>query len=222
MTPGALESAVTDAGFYIGGTFTLTPEEAALFSTPGPDALLIGNTGPDMWRRFRQEQGDDGLPDPLNRWTRQRLDRIAGQADALVIYPFDGPPWPPFGQWALRTGQYFESPTGLKIHPRLGLWQAFRAVLVLPEGWPVTMLATETPGRSPCDSCRDRPCLTTCPVGAFSPAGYDVAACRHHVGGPGTDCLNRGCLARHACPVAPDRAYAPDQAAFHMQSFLTP
>ena len=217
MTVLSTEAALADAGLYIGGMFTLTPEEARTFDVNGVNALLIGNAGPDMWRIFMQEQGEDGEPDPLNRWTRRRLGRIAEQAGASVIYPFDGPPWPPFGQWALRTGRYFESPLGLKIHPHFGLWQAFRGVLILPEG---QQTASEGPAQSPCDSCRDKPCLTTCPVGAFSPSGYDVPGCRRHISGPGTDCLNQGCLARHACPVAADRAYAPDQAAFHMRSFL--
>ena len=221
MTVLSTEAALADAGLYIGGMFTLTPEEARTFDVNGVNALLIGNAGPDMWRIFTQEQGEDGEPDPLNRWTRRRLDRIAEQAGASVIYPFDGPPWPPFGQWALRTGRYFESPLGLKIHPHFGLWQAFRGVLVLPADWPVAALTMGEGSRSPCDSCHVKPCLTTCPAGAFSPSGYDVPACRDHLSTAGTNCLSRGCMARHACPVGQDAAYASEQASFHMQAFLT-
>tara|TARA_R110002110_G_scaffold25250_3_gene93819 strand:- start:1103 stop:1762 length:660 start_codon:yes stop_codon:yes gene_type:complete len=218
MTAPSIEAAVADAGLYIAGSFTLTAEEIRIFGTSGASALLVGNAGPALWRLFTEEQGEDGKPDPLNRWTRRRLDRIAGQTGADVIYPFDGPPWPPFGQWALRTGQFFESPLGLKIHPRFGLWQAFRGVLVLSDE---VQIPTGAPARSPCDDCVDKPCLTTCPVGAFSPGYYDVPVCRDHISNAGAECLNRGCLARHACPVGRGAAYAPEQAAFHMRSFLT-
>jgi hypothetical protein len=31
--------------------------------------------------------------------------------------------------------------------------------------------------------------------------------------------MQSGCLARRACPVAPDQRYVQDHAAFHMQAF---
>ncbi|GMQ77036.1 MAG: 4Fe-4S dicluster domain-containing protein [Gammaproteobacteria bacterium] len=73
----------------------------------------------------------------------------------------------------------------------------------------------------PCDTCADKPCLATCPVGAFSDRGYDVPACIDHIGGErGSDCLGGGCLARRACPVGVTYQYAPAQMGFHMRAFL--
>jgi hypothetical protein len=58
-------------------------------------------------------------------------------------------------------------------------------------------------------------------VGAFTTAGYDVAACAAHVAAAaGADCLDLGCRARRACPVAPSGHYRPEQARFHMEAFL--
>ena len=74
---------------------------------------------------------------------------------------------------------------------------------------------------SPCDSCRGRPCLGGCPVGAFSVDGYDVAACAAHLkSAAGADCMTGGCLARRACPVGAEHAHGPEQAAFTMRAFL--
>jgi SAM-dependent methyltransferase len=50
-------------------------------------------------------------------------------------------------------------------------------------------VSTSAPVPSPCETCSGRWCLKTCPVGAFSEAGYDVAACAGHLrSAAGGDC----------------------------------
>ena len=72
----------------------------------------------------------------------------------------------------------------------------------------------------PCATCRDRPCMSTCPVEAHSGKGLDLLTCVRHMDGPdGEDCIQRGCQARRACPVSPEFLYRPEQANFHMDSF---
>jgi epoxyqueuosine reductase QueG len=103
------------------------------------------------------------------------------------------------------------------IHPRIGLWHAWRGVLAFAER---LALAPVEPVASPCDGCAAKPCLTACPVGAFTASGYDVAACVAHLdSGSGGACLAGGCLARLACPVGSEHRYAPPAAAFHMAAF---
>jgi len=109
------------------------------------------------------------------------------------------------------------SPLGMLIHPELGLWHAYRGALAFAER---LALAPVEPVASPCDSCPERPCLTACPVGAFTASGYDVAACVAHLdSGRGGACLTGGCQARLACPVGVEHRYAPAAAAFHMAAF---
>lgn len=178
--------------------------------------ILIGNAGPAMFRRFARER--DPARDTLDGWTRDVVDRLAADLEARAVYPFDvSPPWP-FLTWARRAGAGHVSPLGLNIHPVYGLWHAYRAALLFP----VTFdLPQPSPGAHPCETCRDRPCLSACPVAAFDGKGYDVAACiRHLRPTPDSTCVSRGCLARHACPVGQDFAYAPAQAQFHMRAFL--
>ena len=107
---------------------------------------------------------------------------------------------------------------GLLIHPRYGLWHSYRGALGFREA-----LAVSEPSAvpSPCDSCTGRWCLKTCPVNAFSGAGYDVAACSGYLkSAAGADCMGEGCGARRACPVGAEYAHGVEQANFTMRAFL--
>lgn len=191
--------------------------------------LLVGNAGPDLWRAFlaattAAERAT--ARHPLDQWTKRVLGGIAAGIGARVVFPFEGSPYPPFQRWALRTGGVFPSPIGPLIDPTFGLWHAYRGALLFGE----KLSMPETPKEnSPCESCAEKPCLSTCPVGAFKASGpgdggavrYDVPACVGHVrSAQGRDCLEAGCRARRACPVGRDYIYRPEQAAFHMRKFL--
>ena len=192
---------------------------------PGPDAavpgdpgtlVLVGNAGPAMWRAFAAARPAGA--DPLDAWTRQELCALAHDLGASTLFPFGGPPYLPFQRWAQAAGPVRPSPLGILIHPDYGLWHAYRGALAFADRLDLPA-ADARP--VPCDTCRARPCLTACPVDAFSlPAGYDVAACADHLTSPaGGNCNDFGCRARHACPVGREFAYAPEQAAFHMAAF---
>jgi hypothetical protein len=104
------------------------------------------------------------------------------------------------------------------MHPDFGLWHAYRGALALAEALPVPP-RQERP--SPCASCADKPCLSSCPVAAFTADGYDVTACAGHVAAAaGADCLDLGCRARRACPVGRDYHYPAPQARLHMAAFV--
>lgn len=180
--------------------------------------LMIGNAGSELWQPFREAaESQDGLADPMDRWTETVVGPIARAVGAVAAYPFGGPPFHPFQRWAQRADAVFPSPVGMLVHPAFGLWHAWRAALLFDR--PIVLPPRDS-RPSPCATCRDRPCLGGCPVGAFSQNGYDVPACAAHLrGGAGSDCLDRGCLARHACPVGRPYAYAPEHARFHMGAF---
>ena len=158
----------------------------------------------------RSAEASDGAPDSLDRWSRRVVSRLAEHLGGAAHFPFGGPPWLPFIRWAQRGGPVYPSPIGPLVHPDDGLWHAYRGAIAFRE-------RLELPPRdergSPCESCADRPCLSSCPVGAFSAVGYDVDGCVAHIGSPaGAQCLRGGCLARHACPAGPDAAYDAPQA----------
>lgn len=182
---------------------------------PGTGTLvLLGPEGPGFWARFRASpEAGDGSADPLDRWSARTIGAIAAALGAVPVFPFGGPPWAPFIAWALRSGEAWSSPVGPLVHARLGLFVSYRGALALPE-----RLDLAPPPVRPCEAC-SRPCLDACPVGALAGDGYDVAACHGFLDTTGgTDCLERGCAVRRACPVG--AMLRPEaQSAFHMASF---
>jgi len=181
---------------------------------PAGTLVLVGWTGGAQWPAFAASaEFGDGRPDPLDRWTRRTLGAAAARLGAVVLHPGEGPPFLPFQRWAMRAEGLSPSPLGLLIHPVWGLWHAYRGALVLRQ----RVALVEMPAvRSPCEGCA-RPCLSACPVGAFSAGGYDVAGCAGHLdGAAGDGCLSGGCAARVACPVRPAVPYGAAQLGFHM------
>jgi hypothetical protein len=206
-----LAEALAEHGLILRGGFHPDPEEPALAGVG--TVVLVGNAGPAMWRALLPHI--DGGPNPLDRWTRHVIEPMARKFGARAIFPFGEPHWP-FQRWARRAEGLHPSPLGILIHPEYGLWHAWRAGLFFAEH---LALPARSEAASPCDSCVDKPCLTACPVGAFSRAGYDVDACAGYLSGPAADCLAVGCLARNACPIGAAWRYPEAQLRFHMAAF---
>ena len=184
------------------------------------DRLLVGNAGSAFWSCFeRSPEFEGGQPHPLNRWSERIGRSVAAELNARVIFPFQGPPYPPVLKWASESGQAFPSPISMFIHREYGLWHAYRFALVFPE--PLFGLSPAPATESPCLSCPGQPCLDACPVNAFSDGGYRVGDCVDFLAAnESSDCRKTGCEARKACPVATEYQYRPRHAQFHMDAFL--
>ncbi|HQU68977.1 MAG TPA: ferredoxin [Albidovulum sp.] len=197
------------------GAFHLSPEDGL------PEAyrtlVLLGPEEPGFWPHLTaQPEWQDGRPDPIDRWSRRVIGRIACDLGGKAHFPFGGPPYRPFYQWALKSGRAWASPVTLLVHDRAGLMVSYRGAIALRE----RLDLPAPPAASPCDTCDGKPCLTACPPGALGATGYDVPACNAFLDTPaGADCLSSGCAVRRACPVS--RAYGrlPQQSAYHMRLF---
>jgi hypothetical protein len=212
-------AAIARTGLVPRGAFLLSDGERRGALAEVRTIVLAGMVGRDGWASFAASaEASDGADHPLDRWSRRVIEALARDLGARAFFPFGGPPFWPFQQWARRSEPVHPSPIGLLIHPRYGLWHSYRGALGLSEALDVP---EPTAAPSPCDSCSGRWCLKTCPVGAFSTSGYDVAACASHLEDPaGADCMDAGCRARRACPVGEAHAYGPGQANFTMRAFL--
>ena len=209
-----LTAALAAHGLLPRGAFHVRPEDGA--PEGAGTILLAGNARPGMWRAFANARPDG--EHALDAWSKIVLDDIAQRFEATAYYPSDGPPYLPFQRWATRAEPVTSSPLGILIHPDYGLWHGYRGALAFAGALP---LPSRDDRPSPCDSCADRPCLSTCPVAAFGEGGYDVPACAAHLrADAGADCMAQGCRARRACPAGRDYIYEPAQAEFHMAAFL--
>lgn len=212
----ALERRLAQNGLACLAAFDVEEADAA---PPGTASLvLVGPDGGAMWAAFcTAPEARDGRADPLDRWSRRVIGGIARACGGAALFPFEGPPFHPFIRWARRAPDIWPSRLGLLIHAERGLWIAFRAAIALPV--PLLPAAPAPAAARPCDACA-APCLSRCPVDAFTDAGFDAARCRAHLAAPeGAPCREGGCLARRACPVGRAFAHGGDQAAFHMKAF---
>jgi hypothetical protein len=214
----ALAAELAPLGFVPRGGFHPGTDDGVPCLLDGSAAatlILVGSVGRALWQLVR----GSSEPDPIARHTRRAVTPLAARFDAEALFPFGGPPWHPFQRWAIRAETLERSPLGLLIHPEYGLWHAYRAALLFREA---IALPKPAPGAGPCSRCPDRPCLSACPAEAISERGYDVAACRAHLGShPAASCW-QGCIARRACPVGTTWAHAPEQAVHHMRHFGGP
>lgn len=191
---------------------------------------MVGIVGSTFWPHFRATPFfRDGLPDPLDRWSRSVATTLAQQYGGYALFPFEGPPFHPFQRWADRAEPTQTSPVMLRIHPEFGLWHAYRFALALPAlavgkaAMPLSAPphAPQNAASSICATCSAQPCLHACPVAAFDGENYLHQRCATHLQtARGQACMQSGCLARRACPVGQAFQYQPEHAAFHMQAFL--
>lgn len=216
----AISDDLAESGLLARGGFLAREEDHAPNLRDGRRTrvvVMVGNAGSAMWEAFRRDAPLG--PDPLDRWSRAVLERVAARHDADIVMPSDGPPFAPFQQWAMRAEPVFPSPLGLLIDPRWGLWHGYRGALLFARNLEVPKRETRV---SPCEDCSERPCLSACPVNAFHPDVYRVQDCADHLKSmAGKECMETGCQARHACPVGQAAYPGAEQAEFHMRAFLS-
>lgn len=215
-----LRQRLEDAGLWLQGGFHPEPQDEVppLSDGRAPATLfMVGQTGGAFWDKL-QTQAEMHGPDPIDRWSARFLGSLAADLDLGLLLPFEGPPHHPFQRWALRADPELAiSPLGILVHPEHGLWLALRGALLLAQ-----RIVCPTPGArpSPCAGCAAKPCLTTCPVSAFGPSGYDVRACRTCLTTlSGQACMIQGCLARNACPIGREHRYPTAQLQHHIRAF---
>ena len=214
MTLAAIQSAAKAHALDIFGAFHTANDDHAPEGTK--TLILLGPLEPGFWAHFTaQPEYRDGQPDPIDRWSTRVINQLAHDLTATALFPFGGPPYQPFISWAMRSGRCWQSPAGPLVHDTAGMMVSYRGALAFKE----KLDLPDTPP-NPCDTCTDKPCLTTCPVNALGPAGYDTDACHAYLDTPsGLDCMANGCAARRACPVSQTYGRLAEQSAFHMRSF---
>lgn len=231
----ALTTRLLEHGLHAIGWFNIRSEDTSFdtgFAANAP-ALLFGSNAL-MWDIFTDSpEHSDGQDNPMDRFTRRVVTQAVSEIapSGTAIFPF-GTPVYPFQRFAKRAAGLQSSPIGILMHPRFGLWHALRAAVVFSNADQVVSPPHKL--NHPCDDCVGKPCLTACPVDAFSSAGFAVKSCRSYLestsgtklmasssSGDSTlpDCNSDGCHARNACPVGTQWRYSQAQLRFHMAAF---
>jgi ferredoxin len=128
--------------------------------------ILVGHGGGTIWPHFTAwlDARADEPHDPLDAWSREVIGAIAGRFAARAVFPFDKP-WLPFQQWATRAEGLKPSPLGILMHPRFGLWHAYRGALLFDVEIPIQRPANPI---HLCDLCAGKDCMNSCPAEAVA------------------------------------------------------
>jgi epoxyqueuosine reductase len=149
---------------------------------PGPDdgapagtatLLLLGPAEPGFWAHLTaQPEFADRAPDPLDRWSRRVIGRMACDLGGKALFLSRARPGIPSSPGRSVRAAPGESPVRFLVHDTAGLMVSYRGAIGLRE----RIALPPPPAAPPCAEC-ERPCLSACPVGALTADGYDTAAC---------------------------------------------
>jgi hypothetical protein len=212
MTIAKIEASLPNLGLRNLGAFHPDDNDYSAAQT-----LILLGPAPNFWDVFTQSpEYIDKTPNPIDRWSKRVIDILAQDLDARPMYPFGGPPYAPFLNWALQTNRAHSSQVGMLVHLDVGLMVSYRGALAFDQHVELPKQGDD----NPCHNCATKPCLTACPVTALTPQGYDVPKCKDFLQtSGGTDCMTAGCKVRRACPLSAGAGRTEAQSALHMQAF---
>lgn len=208
-----LADSAVQSCLVISGAFHPAPSDNL---APFETLFLLSPQGPGFWEHMSdQPEYRDGQADPIDRWSRRVILELAIAFEGQAFFPFGGPPYHPFQTWALRSGRAWSSPVQLLVHEQAGLMISYRGAIAIKN-----RVALPDAGQSPCETCKDRPCLTACPVGALADSGYNLEECHQFLDSEdGNPCMALGCAVRRSCPLSEKFGRNPLQSAHHMKAF---
>ena len=186
-------------------------------------SILAGSTGriillrphePSYWPTICDSpEWQDRMPDPVDQWSHQIIERIAQVTGSKPHFPFGAQP-APFLKWALASDRAWQSPIGMAVQAEAGLLVSYRGALELE------YFIRASRRESPCPNCT-KPCMTACPVGALIGGDYNLDACWGYMrADPDQRCLSTGCLVHRSCPISSLHPRIAEHSAYHMQQFI--
>ncbi len=175
--------------------------------------LVFGHAGKQMWHALQQSPFRD-VADPIDSFSLHAVQNYFSQQlpnfDYRLLYPGSDSivPLQTLGELA---GWHHASPFRIGINAAYGSWFAYR-VVVLANTKLKTTANTDTP--SPCLSCEDRPCISSCPAHALNQGDLSLQICIDYRLRAESRCKSQ-CLSRLSCPIAKEMQYDSEQINYH-------
>jgi hypothetical protein len=181
--------------------------------------MIIANGGSHFWREMLTDNIDlEAVADPVDHYVLDVISRSFNDDTAFrVIYP--GNHFVPLASLGKLSGWHHDSPLGLGIHEKFGLWFAYRSMLVTKKLFTASSQLSVNNTLSSCESCLDKPCVESCPASALAGQHLDIGRCITHRKSEQSTC-QATCHARLACPVGREYRYGAEQIAYHYQHSL--
>ena len=211
---------LNDVGLNCHAVFNLAdlpPEARAILSERCPQSanyrqlLLIAHGGRNFWQALQTA----GITSehPVDDFTVASIKGFftTEHPDAAydVIYP--GCYIISLQELGKLAGWHHPSPFMVGINATWGSWFAYRAVVLANTDFPVTVPVTSP---SPCASCDDKPCISSCPAKALDDGEFHLLKCITYRKQADSACKNT-CIARVRCPVAREHRYSKAQIQYH-------
>jgi len=176
--------------------------------------ILLGPHEPSYWPAISDSpEWQDGRPDPVDRWSRRIIERLAQVTGSKPHFPFGKQP-APLLKWALASDRAQQSLVGSAIQADAGLLASYRGALALNKSIRVS------PCKNPCPSGA-KPYMTAFPAGIITYSNYDLNTCWGYMRAVSEQsCLFAGYIADRACPISSLHPRMAEQSAYHMQQFL--
>lgn len=173
--------------------------------------LLFAHGGTQFWDAL-QRHGMSGA-DPVDAFTVACLQRYFAQRLSGESYAILYPGTVPVNLQALGTlaGWHHDSPFMVGVNSEWGSWFAYRALVLADTEFSVT---PQEKGVAPCLSCDTRPCISACPAKALENGQFALNKCMAYRQQVESQCQYQ-CLARLACPIAPQHRYCAEQIHYH-------
>ncbi len=178
--------------------------------------ILIGHGGSAFWQALQangvslsRNENDH----PVDAFTVAKVQKFFQAEHAGVKYEIVYPGSALVGLQALGqlAGWHHASPFMVGINARFGSWFAYRALVLANTSLPATQPLHSA---SPCDSCSEKPCVSTCPAHALDDDQFNLSKCLNYRRQTDSACKNT-CVARVSCPVGSEHRYSDAQMSYH-------
>jgi len=173
--------------------------------------ILIGHLGRDMWQHVNSNAmaSDNPIDEYSVTAVQTYFKKFHSDKHYHILYPANVA----IGLQQLGTiaGWHNPSPFKVGINTEWGSWFAYRAVVLADTNFVPTDKLDAT---SPCNACKTRECISSCPAQALNSGELNFNACIEYRKQEQSVCRS-SCLARISCPVGSVYKYTDEQVRYH-------